>query len=124
MKSIYKCFLCILALLTVGGCAAVQNAVLESKDVQFLKVHELQAARPTRLKISGLAFHSAMSVNKITTKTEGSAMVVLVHLAIAKQGTSGSFEYELAVPDSVNEVRFGNSSVRIWKRRPSGPASN
>jgi hypothetical protein len=34
-----------------------------------------------------------MSVNNITTKTDDSAIVVLVHLALAKPGTSGSFAY-------------------------------
>lgn len=48
----------------------MHDVVLESKDVQFFTVEELPGRRPTRLRISGLAFKSAMSVNKITTKRD------------------------------------------------------
>lgn len=94
----------------------IHNVLLESKDVQFFKVEELPGARPTKLRISGLAFRSAMSVSKITTKTDGAAIVVLVYLSLAKPATSGSFAYELTVPDTVNEVRFGSSPAPIWTR--------
>jgi hypothetical protein len=47
-------------------------------------------------------------------------MTILVYLGPAKKGTSGSFEYELTVPDDVMEVGFGNSAVTIWKREPKG----
>jgi hypothetical protein len=119
MKTIYRFLFCILAFLMTGSCAVVHDSVLESKDVQFFKVEELPRARPTRLIISGLVFKSALSVNKITTKTEGSVTVVMVHLALAKPGTSGSFQYELPVPDSVDEVRFGSTATSIWKRGSS-----
>jgi hypothetical protein len=129
MKITYKLFAYIFALLITGGCAAVNDIILESKDVQFLKVEELQTT-PTRLKISGLAFTSAMSVSKITTKANDSAIVIQVHVALAKPGTSGSFAYELPVPESVKEVRFGTGPAPIWKRgappssTPLAPASS
>ena len=118
MNTIYKSLLYILALLTTGGCTAAHDVILESKDVQFFEVEELQTS-PTKLRISGLAFKSAMSVSKITTKTDKSVIVVQVHLAIAKPGTSGSFAYELTVPSSVKEVRFGTTVAPIWQRRSS-----
>jgi hypothetical protein len=114
MEMNYRCALCIFALSVTFGCAA-QDMILESKDVQFFKVDTLQAS-PTKLKISGLAFKSAMSVKDITATTKESVIVVRVYLAPASSDTSGSFAYELTVPPSVNEVRFGTDTAPIWKR--------
>jgi archaellum component FlaF (FlaF/FlaG flagellin family) len=116
MKSIGRLLFCGVVLVTTGSCSWPSDAILESKDAQSFKVEELQTTRPTKLRVSGLAFNSSMSVKKITTRVEGSTVVVLVHLGLAESGTSGSFSYDLLVPDSVNEVRFGNSPAPIWKR--------
>ena len=120
MKTIYKLAILLLVLLTFGGCMALYkmffDVILESKDVQNLKIEELQGTHPTRLRLSGLAFNSSMGVRKITTKRDGPAEVVLVHLSVALRGASGNFAYDLTIPDSVNEVRFGSSTTPIWKR--------
>lgn len=91
------------------------DVILEPKDVQNFKVEKLPGT-PTRLMLSGLAFNSSMGVRKITTKRDGTAVVVLVRLSLAHRGASGNFAYELTVPDSVNEVRFGHSVTTVWKR--------
>jgi hypothetical protein len=109
--------------LLTGSCTGSSDTILEAKDVQFFKVEIVRSATPVRLKISGLAFYSALSVRKITTRTNGHNMVVLVHLGLAKKGESGSFEYELTVPDDVMEVGFGNGAVTIWKREPKGSSA-
>ncbi len=120
MKMIYKLALVLLVLLAVAGCMALYNmffdVILEPKDVQTFKVQELRGTHPTRLQLSGLAFNSSMGVRKITTKRDGTAVVVLVHLSLAHRGASGNFAYELTIPDSVNEVRFGHSVTPVWKR--------
>ena len=99
MRNIHKFALIVLALLAVGGGAAayklysaLNNTILESRQVLFFKVEEASKTHPTKLIISGLAGTSAMSVSKITTKTEGLAITVMVHVALAKPGTSGSFK--------------------------------
>jgi hypothetical protein len=101
----------------LGGCDLIREPVLESKDVLGLKVedHGADGSSP-RLKISGLAFNSSMAVDKITTVEKNGAITVLVHLFRARRGTSGSFTYDLAVPTSVNEVRFGEQETEIWHR--------
>ncbi|MBV9670047.1 MAG: hypothetical protein JOZ43_03740 [Acidobacteriales bacterium] len=103
---------------------AFSDVILESKNVVHLKIEEPQATHPTRLKISGFAFNSSMGVRKITTKIEGSAVVVSVHLSMADREAGGNFAYELTVPDSVDEVRFGTSKTLIWKRHPLPPEPN
>ena len=113
----------VLVLVVAGCCAAgywlyksAFDVILERKDVIFLKVKEEPGVLPIKLQIDSATSTSAMSVYKIITKTEGSAIVVLVHAGLAKSGTSGTIHFDLSVPDSVNEVRFGHSSTLIWKR--------
>src|SRR5258708_11291879 len=101
MKSLLRFLLCCPLIFSTGGCTFMHHEIIESKDVQFFKVEKLPGEHPVKVRLSGLAFKSAMSVTKITTKIEGSAIIVSVHLALAKPGTSGSFEYDLVVPDSV-----------------------
>lgn len=95
--------------------------ILEYKDVQFFKAEAEPPSAPTSLKISGLAFHSALSVGKITDENDAGSIVVLVHLIPATPGTSGSFAIDIPIPDSVNDVRFGNERVEIWKRGAAQP---
>jgi hypothetical protein len=97
--------------------ARATETILAYKDVQFFKIVELSARRPTTLQISGLAFHSALAVEKITTAIEAKALTVNVYLCLARPGLSGSFDYEFSVPDSVHEVRFGTEKTVIWIRK-------
>jgi hypothetical protein len=96
--------------------ARASETILSYKDVQFFKVVQLPDRKPTALKISGLAFHSALAVEKITTGIEGKSLTVDVYLCLARPGLSGSFDYEFSVPDSVNEVRFGGEKIVVWRR--------
>jgi hypothetical protein len=91
------------------------TTVLEYRDTMQFKAVSLPSPQPT-VRISGLSGHSALAVKKITTEKEGSSIIVLVHLFLAKEKRSGSFEYDVPVPDSVNEIRFGKGKVLIWKR--------
>jgi len=95
------------------------DRMLEPNDLVMFKVEEIPGAHPTQLRISGGTSSSAESIYKITTKTKGPTMVVMVHAGIARKGTSGDIKYELSVPDSVSGVRFGRSSTLIWKRNAS-----
>ncbi len=98
------------------ACAGGQDVILEAKDVQFLKVEGIPPIDPKTLKISGLAFKSSMSVRDITEERKGSILVVIVHIGLARPGKSGSFTYDVMLPDSVKEVRFGTSPTPIWQR--------
>jgi hypothetical protein len=126
MKTIYGVAIITLVLLALGGSRALYsmffNVILDAKDVQYLKVEELPGTRPIKLEISGHPFYSGMVVRSITTEKNGPMLIVSVHLAtigLVKSKTSGTFEYELTVPESVAEVRFGHSSTLIWKRGAS-----
>jgi len=91
------------------------STVLECRDVMQLRVLELQH-RPTVVRISGTSGNSALSVKKITSRIDGDSIDVDVLLFLAHKGTSGSFQYDITVPDSVNVIRFGEAKQTIWER--------
>lgn len=121
MSAGHRISLVIVAVLAIVGCGLLYsrhfNVILESKDVQFFKVEEIPGPAPTRLRISGLVFKSAMSVRKITDEMKGTNVTVVVRVGLAKPGTSGSFSYEFKLPDSIRTVTFGTDPTPIWTRR-------
>jgi hypothetical protein len=98
------------------------TSVLERK-VAFLQVVELQHGKSTVVRITGFSGESACSVKKITSHVENGTITVFVHLFLAREGTSGNFQYDVHVPESVNEIRFGKKRELIWSRE-SGPVSD
>lgn len=99
----------------LAGCA-FGHRLLEFKDVQFIKIRETKTSPTISLEISGLAFHSALAVEKIEVVAEDSTETVLIHLVLVRKGLGGSFDYEFSVPNNINEVRFGPDKHLIWKR--------
>lgn len=102
-------------MILLTACSSGNKLVLEQKDVQFFQVVNINE-KPTTLKISGLAFHSALAVSEIITKEKESSLLILVYLTPARAGLSGSFNFEVSIPDRVNDVRFGNDRTIIWSR--------
>lgn len=93
--------------------------ILETKDVAGLKIEEQgNSHRGNVILVSGLAFHSALAVDKIITKTNSdSSITMLVYLSTARSGMSGRFKYEINIPPNINTVTFGNEKVIIWKNK-------
>ena len=114
MKYLIK-ILVLLMVIPTTSCDAVTDMVLERKDTGLFSVKELNGKAPYKLIISGSIFHSSLVVNEIRTKIQGSSLTVFVHLVLTKPGYSGTFVYELEVPESVSEVRFGNGGTVIWE---------
>ena len=93
---------------------------LEARLIADFKVEQVPSGPAVTLNISGQPMYSAMVVRNVTAKTRGSVLFVTPHLALvglARPLSQGKFKYQLIVPGSVDEVRFGNSAVTIWKRR-------
>lgn len=105
----------LMMLIMSAACARGGDMVLELPDVQFFRVQNV-GADPVVLEISGLAFHSALVVGGISEIQDGKKLQVLVHLEPASEGRSGSFDYKIAVPESVDTVVFGNSQALVWSR--------
>jgi hypothetical protein len=110
-----KYFLFVLMLFPTA-CSGGKKMVLEQKDVQFFKVEEIKH-KPIALRVSGLAFHRSLAVRDIRTVEKETSLLVFVFLTPSKEGLSGSFNFEVSVPDSVKDVCFGNEKAVIWKRK-------
>jgi hypothetical protein len=119
MKGIIRLILAIASLLCGASCSVNQGEILEAKDVQFLKVETLKQTPGINLRITGLAFKSSMSVDRITEERHGSQLNILVHLKLARPGTSGSFAHEVRVQDWTDHVTFGKAEKIIWSRSPA-----
>jgi len=98
------------------ACSAENKIVLEQKDIQFFKAEAIRNQKSITLKVSGLAFHSSLAVSNIKTEQQADSLHVTIFLTTAREGLSGSFNYEITVPDSVSNVRFGNEKTLIWER--------
>jgi hypothetical protein len=99
-----------------SGCVG-SPTILELKDVQQFKVLEKHAQSQTNLELSGLCFHSALAVDGITLKTNDPDLVVMVRVALAHGQMSGSFDYNLVVPNQVDRVLFGRKENVVWTRQ-------
>jgi hypothetical protein len=119
-------------LLLVAACLSLQmwvacvndSMVLELHDVQNFRLNQEQAADGLSLEISGLAFHSSLAVERITTTLHDDVLEIRVRLTPARKGLSGSFNFKFAVGNDVNRVVFGNERKAIWTRTSGDSGTN
>lgn len=104
----------IILLSTLPSCSMGER-ILEARDVRFDKIIESNSPTTHELKLSGQAFHSALVISNIKVIQEKDILVILVYMSLNK-GKSGYLDYTVSIPDSVNEVMFGNDRALIWKR--------
>src|ERR1051326_4629140 len=102
----------VLLLLCLCGCD--DKMILELKDIQNFQAVEKRET--SELQISGLAFHSALAVTKMATERQGQDLIVELHLARARKGLSGRFDYTVSLPNGVDRVLLGKDRKEIWKR--------
>jgi hypothetical protein len=108
----WLCWTVLASLLSFCGCGG--NKILELKDVQ--NFHVVESPDKSALEVSGLAFHSALAVEGMTTERRGDDLTVELRLVLARKGLSGSFSYAVGVPVGVNRVLFGRDRKEIWRR--------
>jgi hypothetical protein len=89
--------------------------VLQLKDVQFFKMTQISSS-PPKFEMSGLAFHSALAVEKVLARQAGTNLIVKAYLTRARDDLSGRFNYKFMIPESVTRVLFGTSGDVVWKR--------
>jgi hypothetical protein len=93
------------------------TTVLERSDVWDFHLAEIRNGGVSAIRISGFCRHSASSVKDISVRRIDSAQVVTVRVFLARRGTTGDIQIDVPVPDGVNEVRFGQRQVVIWRRQ-------
>lgn len=104
--------------------STVRADILELRDVISFKAEPQLYQDDISLKVSGLAFHSALGVVGYKTERVSQVLWLRIELALVKPGVSGSFEYLLPVGQDINEIRFGNEGKVIWIRpRAAEPAA-
>ena len=104
----------ILLLTCCCGCEE-DRMILELKDVQNFQV--VDKRETSELQISGVAFHSALGVKKMTIEKQDHDLIIKLHLVLAREKCSPRFDYIVAVPIGANRVLFGKDRNEIWKRR-------
>lgn len=97
-----------------AGCANSAPMVLSFEDVQNLDVSEVSDGEVRQLRISGLAFHSSLAVERMTTQIKGSIMLVKIELVLTRPELSGRFAYTVNIPSNVTRVFFGDLKHQIW----------
>jgi hypothetical protein len=98
--------------------SALYDHIMTMGEVQHMKVEEMSGTHPLQLKITFQTGDSALVTRTVTAKQRGQSVTILYHLALTglvKPEFGWHEPYLLTVPDSVNEVRFGDSQV-IWRR--------
>jgi hypothetical protein len=95
--------------------------VLELKYVAGFKVEEIQNDQTSYLKISGLAMHSALYIDRVEQKQKGDDLVVLLYLSLSPRGqlSSGSFDITIELKPTINRVLFGEDKKMVWERQTS-----
>jgi len=105
--------------------------IAETDDIHFDHVDICNNKTASELEISGLVFHSAMVAEKIQLIQEdsGHTMRVLVEMALAHPGKSGSFDIKVKLSPSLDRVIFGTKGHLLWshaagnKRLPAAALS-
>jgi len=89
--------------------------VLEYADVQNFALTEKVSEGVTSLQVSGLAFHSALAVERMVTEVQADTLCLKLVLVPARRELSGSFNYTVRVPETVRCVVFGNRRHVVWR---------
>ena len=96
------------------------TVVLERISIAQLKIVEHTRSGLTIVHVSGWCLDDAYAIKRITATVEGSSINLLVYAFLVRSGKTGAIEYDVTIPPSVNELRFGKERVVIWRRGGSG----
>lgn len=113
-------FLAVASIAAYGFHAAFNHHVMETSEVPHFDVEVVPGSNPVNLKITVQGLSQAQKIRSISMKRQGQAVDVLYHMSIAGIGQPGQDwqePYVIAVPDTVNEVRFGRTKAVIWLRK-------
>ncbi|HVU07562.1 MAG TPA: hypothetical protein VHG89_03360 [Verrucomicrobiae bacterium] len=104
-----------MALLLAFCCIVAKCETLEFEHVLHYKL-ELNSDTKIPEKISEVCGASALCVQNVTTKTNGTTLVVLVEIGFCKNGQTGGFSYPLKIGNDIKELKFGTKEHLLWKR--------
>ncbi len=108
------------ALIVITSFAITSNVhckevVLELEGVNFFTVKEVESEK-RQIIVSGLAMHSMLAVDSVTTAYHKDYVHLYVKLTEAKEGLRGDFLFPVIIPDNVTKIYFGDQKKLIWKK--------
>jgi hypothetical protein len=87
------------------------------RGLSDLKITTNSSRNPTTVSIDGGLVSSSLAVSSVKQHREGRCIVVVVREVPVRHGkVAGSFHLDVAVPDNIDEIAFGNSHEVIWHR--------
>lgn len=91
--------------------------LLKCDDIRNFDIQELDVDGKKLLKISGLCGHSSYVVKKIYITIEDDSLIINIEASFfKKKNETGFFEYDICIPDDVNQVLIGDTKKEIWSR--------
>ena len=111
MKLVYV-FLAAIVIMILGAAAYIlwwHVIVLETRSVVKPKVVEHSCSEATVVHVSGICEEDAYVIKRVVATVEGPSINLLVYAVLLRPGAIGRFEYDVTVPASVNEIRFGKA---------------
>jgi hypothetical protein len=115
--TVFIALLFVVLFVSIDDALAVEHGYMLEKDyIQSLKIVESKEANVTKLRISGLVFHSSLGIKAIDPIQIGTEIQVNINLAPASAKNSGNLDFILSIPSSVKVVSIGLSRSVIWKR--------
>lgn len=117
----YKILVLFLALLLLGVlCCSATASTLERNGVVNLNIKEQKNNSQSVLRITGLCMHSSYVVTGIKQSENQGVLNIKVEIGyVLFNKGSGSFDYKIELPQTVNRVSFGLKKAIIWERNPS-----
>jgi hypothetical protein len=97
----------------ITGCG--RGKVLQFKDAK-ITVQEKTVNNTLHLQITGMVFASALAVSQIDVIPNGDEMIVKVYIVHAREGLSGTIDYDGEISPEINRVCFGDEKHIIWSR--------
>ena len=114
---IYQSIVWVTAIVLSGILTSCSNGerILEARDIRFDSIMEVKTSTSLGLKISGQTFLNVRRISDVKIIQEKDVLVVFVAMSIIK-GKSGYLDYTIPIPNSANEIKFGNKGAVLWRR--------
>ena len=90
--------------------------ILEADDVVWRGIEVRPTSQGADIRIAGLAFHSALVVQRVDWRETGDSILVLIYMAPTSPGKSGAFDLKFSAHHPVSRIIFGNKQKPIWSK--------
>lgn len=86
-------------------------------DVQLKVSDKGMSSGKGAVHLKGLVMHSAISVQSIRIRNEGSTKHIDMIIGLTKPQQSGAFEIDVEVDEHTHRIVFGSDNSTVWHRQ-------